>query len=127
MAAGAIEAGDIILDEGDEGTEEHGSVREPWRVDPNNGSQLGGEEQEVEGADDGDAASQPGFVKQPEGDRIRLAVHADETPSANVTSSAFVQSKAAAVQTRSVVSNGVMGCFNFGFWILNLGLTARCA
>lgn len=83
MAARAVEAGDIILDEGDEGTDEHGAMREPWRVDPNNGSQLGGEEQEVKGADDGDAASQPGFFKQPAGDRIRLAVHADETPSAN--------------------------------------------
>ena len=83
MAARAVEAGDIVLDEGDEKTDEHGAMGEPWRVDPNNGSQLGGEEQEIESANDGDAASQAGFFKEPVGDGIRLPVQADKTPSAD--------------------------------------------
>lgn len=70
VAARAVEAGDIVLDEGDEEADEHGSICEPWRIDPNNGSQLDGEDQEVESADDGDASSQSGFVKQPAGDRV---------------------------------------------------------
>jgi hypothetical protein len=37
VAAGAIEAGDIVLDEGDEGTDEHGAMREPWRINPESG------------------------------------------------------------------------------------------
>jgi hypothetical protein len=82
MAARAVEAGDIVLDEGNEGTKGDRAVGGPGIVDPNDGGDLEAEDQEVERADDGHSTGQAGFFKQPAGDGIRLAVESDKPPSA---------------------------------------------
>lgn len=78
----AVEAGDIVLDEGYKGTEDDGAVGGPGIIDPNDGGDLEAEDQDVEGADDGQATGQTGFFKQPAGDGIRLAVKPDKPPGA---------------------------------------------
>jgi hypothetical protein len=77
------EAGDIVLDEGNEGTECDRAIGGPGIVDPNDGGDLEAEDHDVERTDHAHATDQTGFFKQPAGDGIRLAVHPDETPSAD--------------------------------------------
>ena len=83
MATGAVEAGDIVLYESNEESNQHGSECNPGRVEPNNDSQLGRKDEDVDRTNNAHAASQPGLFKQPACDRIRLPVHPDETPSAD--------------------------------------------
>jgi hypothetical protein len=82
VAARAVEAGDIVLDKGDEGAEGDGSVGGPGIVESNDGGDLKGEAQDLEGADDGHACGEAGFFKEPAGDGIRLAVEPDKPPGA---------------------------------------------
>ncbi len=70
MAARAVEAGDIVLDVGDEGAEGDGAVGSPGIVEPNDGGDLKAEDQNVERADDGHAAGEAGFFKEPACDGI---------------------------------------------------------
>jgi hypothetical protein len=83
MAAGAVEAGDIVLYESNEESNDHSSVCEPWRIDPNNGSQLNRENKDVERRNNCHPTSQSCFFKKPPGYWIHLSVHPDETPGAD--------------------------------------------
>ena len=83
MAARAVEAGDIVLDVGDEGTECDGAVDGPGIVEPNDGGDLETEDQDVERANDGHASAQTGFFKKPACDGIRLAVQTNKPPGAD--------------------------------------------
>ena len=83
MAAGAVEAGDIVLNEGNERTEADCAVGGPRVVAPDNGDNLKAEDQEVERADYAHATDQTGFFKQPAGDGIRLAVQTNKPPGAD--------------------------------------------
>ena len=70
MTAGAVEAGDIVSNEGNERTEGDCAVGGPRVVAPDNGDNLEAEDQEVERADYAHATDQTGFFKQPAGDGI---------------------------------------------------------
>ena len=82
MPADAVEAGDIVLDEGDEATEGDGAVGGPRIVEPNDGGDLEAENQHVERADDGHATGEAGSFKKPACDRVRLAVEPNKPPGA---------------------------------------------
>jgi len=70
VAARAVEASDIVLNVGDKGTEGDRAVGGPGIVDPNDGGDLETEDQNVERADDGHAAGEAGFFKEPACDGI---------------------------------------------------------
>ena len=82
MAARAVEAGDIVLDEGNEGAECDGAVGGPGIVEPDDSRQLARKDGEIQRANDGHSACEACFFKQPAGERIRLGVNSDKPPSA---------------------------------------------